>query len=118
MSSLLATAKERPVNQIDLVPTLALLLGLPIPFNNLGSPIDEAFAGRKGNAWENLASVARMTAAGIKRYQAAYYVARGIEESTGDGSTYSLWAVAEQAPCREWEARHVEKWICSFLSIP
>lgn len=91
------TAKERPVNQIDLVPTLALLLGLPIPFNNLGKPIEEAFAGRKGNAWENLASVARMTAAGIKRYQAAYYLARGIDESTVEGSPHALWARSEAA---------------------
>jgi phosphatidylinositol glycan class O len=92
-----AGAKERPVNQIDLVPTLALLLGLPIPFNNLGKPIEEAFAGKKGNAWENLASVARMTAAGIKRYQAAYYTARGIDESTVEGSPHALWATAEKA---------------------
>ena len=33
----------RAVNQIDLVSTMSLLLGLPIPFNNLGFPIDEAF---------------------------------------------------------------------------
>lgn len=33
----------RTVNQIDLVPTISLLLGLPIPFNNLGFPIDEVF---------------------------------------------------------------------------
>jgi phosphatidylinositol glycan class O len=92
-----ADAKIRPVNQIDLVPTLALLLGLPIPFNNLGKPIEEAFAGKKGNAWENLANVARMTAAGIKRYQAAYYVARGIDESTVDGSPHALWGAAEKA---------------------
>ncbi|AET40299.1 mannose-ethanolamine phosphotransferase GPI13 Ecym_5559 [Eremothecium cymbalariae DBVPG len=31
----------RQVNQIDLVPTLSLLLGTPIPFNNLGWPVDE-----------------------------------------------------------------------------
>jgi len=92
-----ATAKIRPVNQIDLVPTLALLLGLPIPFNNLGKPIEEAFAGKKGSAWENLAAIARMTAAGIKRYQAAYYVARGVDESTIDGSPYTLWTAAEKA---------------------
>ncbi|TVY55409.1 GPI ethanolamine phosphate transferase, partial [Lachnellula suecica] len=92
-----ATAKIRPVNQIDLVPTLALLLGLPIPFNNLGKPIEEAFAGKKGNAWENLAAIARMTAAGIKRYQAAYYVKRGVDESTIEGSPYALWATAEKA---------------------
>lgn len=91
------TAKERPVNQIDLVPTLALLLGIPIPFNNLGRPIEEAFAGRKGDNWANLAGVARMAAAGIKRYQGAYYEARGIEEATGEGSPKALWDDAQQA---------------------
>ncbi|CZT05873.1 probable GPI ethanolamine phosphate transferase 3 [Rhynchosporium agropyri] len=90
-------AKIRPVNQIDLVPTLALLLGLPIPFNNLGKPIEEAFAGKKGKAWENLAAVARMTAAGIKRYQTAYWTARGIDENTLDGSPRALWEAAETA---------------------
>ena len=90
-------AKIRPVNQIDLVPTLALSLGLPIPFNNLGRPIEEAFAGKKGNAWDNLASVSRMTAAGIKRYQAAYYEARGIDESTVGRAPHDLWERAERA---------------------
>lgn len=33
----------RRVNQIDITPTLSMLLGLPIPFNSLGSPIAEAF---------------------------------------------------------------------------
>lgn len=33
----------RSVNQIDITPTLAMLLGIPIPFNSLGSPIAEAF---------------------------------------------------------------------------
>ncbi|KAG0648449.1 Glycosylphosphatidylinositol-anchor biosynthesis 13 [Hyphodiscus hymeniophilus] len=90
-------AKIRPVNQIDLVPTLALSLGLPIPFNNLGRPIEEAFVGKKGNAWDNLAGVSRMAAAGIKRYQAAYYDAQGINESTIDGSPHDLWGKAEGA---------------------
>lgn len=31
----------RAINQIDLVPTLSLLMNLPIPFNNLGWPIEE-----------------------------------------------------------------------------
>lgn len=34
----------REVNQIDLVPTISLLMGLPIPHNNLGFPIDEMFS--------------------------------------------------------------------------
>lgn len=69
-------AKVRPVNQIDLVPSLALLLGLPIPFNNLGAPIEEAFIGTKGTGYENLAVVNRLTAAQIHRYQAQYALVR------------------------------------------
>lgn len=76
-----ATAKERPVNQIDLVPTLALLLGLPIPYNNLGWPIEEAFVGPHGNDWANLATVGELTAAGIDRYQASYAEAQGFENA-------------------------------------
>jgi phosphatidylinositol glycan class O len=89
------TAKSRPVNQIDLVPTLALLMGIPIPFNNLGRPIEEAFAGAAGNSWANLAAAERTTAAGIKRYQTSYFAARGIEQSSGSGSPSELWDKAE-----------------------
>ena len=94
------TAKDRPVDQIDLVPTLALLLGIPIPFNNIGKPIEEAFVGKKGNSWENLAGAVRMAAAGTHRYQAAYYTARGINESaisTSEGTPHALWAKAERS---------------------
>jgi phosphatidylinositol glycan class O len=91
------TPKERWVNQIDLVPTLALLLGLPIPYNNLGKPIQEAFGGRKGNDWKNLAGVGKMTSAAVKRYLGAYYQARGMEEATGEGSPGGLWKEAEKA---------------------
>ncbi|CAK7220160.1 mannose-ethanolamine phosphotransferase gpi13 [Sporothrix eucalyptigena] len=76
-----ATAKERPVNQIDLVPTLALLLGIPIPYNNLGWPIEEAFVGPQGDNWANLATVGELTAAGIHRYQTSYATAQGIEST-------------------------------------
>ncbi|GAA5908237.1 mannose-ethanolamine phosphotransferase GPI13 [Sporobolomyces salmoneus] len=34
---------HRSVSQIDIVPTLSLLLGLPVPFGNLGLPIPELF---------------------------------------------------------------------------
>lgn len=94
------TAKIRPVDQIDLVPTLALLLGLPIPFNNIGKPIEEAFAGKKGNAWDNMAAAVRMAAAGTQRYQQHYYMARGINESTistSEGTPHALWAKAERS---------------------
>ncbi|KAG2338937.1 hypothetical protein BDR05DRAFT_977890 [Suillus weaverae] len=38
-----ASVPHRHVQQIDLVPTISLLLGLPIPFNNLGTVIRELF---------------------------------------------------------------------------
>ncbi|KAI0194948.1 GPI ethanolamine phosphate transferase 3-like protein [Astrocystis sublimbata] len=101
-----ASAKIRPVNQIDLVPTLALLLGIPIPYNNLGRPIEEAFVGPLGNAWDRLAAASGVTSAGIKRYQASYFEARGLQQSSAPGSPVSLWKDAEdliQSPkARKW----------------
>lgn len=91
------TAKIRPVNQIDLVPTLALLLGIPIPYNNLGAPIEEAFAGKKGDAWNALTSAARVTAAGIERYQVSYFAARGLAQPTEDGSPADFFKGAERS---------------------
>lgn len=73
------TAKERPVRQIDLVPTLSLLLGLPIPFNNLGAPITEAFIGPGGSNMQNLATVFALTAAQIQKYQSHYSIARNLD---------------------------------------
>jgi len=54
----------RAVNQIDLVPTFSLLMGMPIPFNNLGKPIEEAF---KNKSSFNLASY--LTMEQIQRYR-------------------------------------------------
>ncbi|EKV12236.1 Phosphoethanolamine N-methyltransferase, putative [Penicillium digitatum PHI26] len=90
-------ARDRSVPQIDLVPTLSLLLGMPIPFNNLGSPIEEVFSGPRGNNWANLAAVNRLTAAQVKRYQHEYAIARG----TGDDEESDLlWTAAEE----EWKS--------------
>lgn len=87
-------ARERYIPQIDLVPTLSLLLGMPIPFNNLGSPIEEAFAGLGGNDWMNLVAVNRLASAQIKRYQHEYAIVRG--EAEGESSKLlSLWHAAE-----------------------
>ncbi|KAL9104365.1 MAG: hypothetical protein Q9163_000665 [Psora crenata] len=76
-----ATAKERPVGQIDLVPTLSLLLGMPIPYNNLGAPISEAFVGPGDPDWQTLATVNALAAAQINNYQNAYSRARGLDDS-------------------------------------
>ena len=84
------TAKERPVGQIDLVPTLSLLMGLPIPFNNLGSPIAEAFVGSKNPNWKNLALTKALAAAQINRYQQEYSKARGLSHITFAQSQHLL----------------------------
>ena len=73
-----ATAKDRPVGQIDLVPTLSILLGMPIPFNNLGAPIAEAFVGPGKPDWRSLASVNALASAQISRYQHQYSRSRGL----------------------------------------
>ena len=84
------TAKERPVGQIDLVPTLSLLLGMPIPFNNLGTPIAEAFVGSSAPNWHNLAFVNALTSAQIRRYQHEYSLARGLDDTVFSKSL-ALW---------------------------
>lgn len=38
-----SATRHRCIQQIDILPTMSLLLGLPIPFNNLGSIIPEIF---------------------------------------------------------------------------
>jgi len=72
-------AKTRPVAQIDLVPTLALLLGLPVPYNNLGAPIPEAFIGATNQDWEAVLKADMLTAAQVRRYQAEYAIKSGVE---------------------------------------
>lgn len=89
------TAKERPVRQIDLVPTLSLLLGLPIPFNNLGAPIIEAFIGPGRPNWQNLATVFALTAAQIQKYQHRYSAARNLDEALFTAAL-STWSEAQR----------------------
>ncbi|KAL0948244.1 hypothetical protein HGRIS_010842 [Hohenbuehelia grisea] len=62
-----ATKPHRSVQQIDILPTLGLLLGLPIPFNNLGSVIPELFA--RGSS---LVDALALNSAQIKSYLDAY----------------------------------------------
>lgn len=86
------TAKEGAVAQIDLVPTLALLLGLPIPFNNLGTPILQAFIGPKGKDYENLARVSHLAAAQVARHINEYALVRNIQEAFALPG--QIWAAA------------------------
>lgn len=82
------------IPQIDLVPTLSLLMGLPIPFNNLGSPIAEAFLGPNSDS-EALARALQLTSAQVENYRNVY----GFDDLGGlykktiniDSTKKSLW---------------------------
>lgn len=94
----------RSVAQIDLVPTLSLLLGIPIPFNSLGAPIVEAFVGDgEAEGLRNLAQVSRLTAAQIKRYQREY--AGGSDEMEVGDSIAVKWQQGQS----KWE-KYQGKW--------
>lgn len=77
-------AKDRPVQQIDLVSTLSLLLGLPVPFNNLGTPIPEAFlrsVPASPRDQENLAKANLLVFEQMQKYQARYAESRDFHEN-------------------------------------
>lgn len=102
----------RTVAQVDFVPTLSLLMGAPIPFNNLGAPIAEAFLGKRGDeGMRNLAMVSRLTAAQIKRYQREY---TGIDnEPTEDSLVKRSWASGQKkwgTVRSEWTKVTGEEW--------
>ena len=92
------TAKERAIAQIDLVPTLSLLLGMPIPYNNLGSPIVEAFIGAREPDWKNLAAVNALTSSQISNYQREYSLARGLDDGVFGSSL-----VSQKEAFKQWE---------------
>ena len=64
------TIPHRSIQQIDILPTLSLLLGLPIPYNNLGTVIPELFwRDHEGRTLEN---ALQNNAAQIMRYLDTY----------------------------------------------
>ncbi|KAJ1738800.1 mannose-ethanolamine phosphotransferase gpi13 [Coemansia sp. RSA 1821] len=70
---LLKAPQMRSVSQIDLVSTLSLSLGLPIPFNNLGTVIPEMFAADDDGRTEwGLLYALRLNAAQMLRYIEKY----------------------------------------------
>jgi phosphatidylinositol glycan class O len=71
---------HRHIQQIDIVPTLSLLLGLRIPFNNLGAVIPELFS--RGDEYRK---ALRTNAAQIERYLGAYRM------SSAGGELDSVW---------------------------
>ncbi|KAJ7472151.1 hypothetical protein FB451DRAFT_1351832 [Mycena latifolia] len=84
-----APISHRSIQQIDIVPTLSLLLGLPIPFNNLGSVIPELFwRDRKG---AGLMRVLELNVAQIKSYLDAY------RSSSSGGELDEAWEILMSA---------------------
>ncbi|KAG5519277.1 hypothetical protein PMAC_001902 [Pneumocystis sp. 'macacae'] len=67
------------ISQLDFVPTFCLLMGIPIPYNNLGSPILEAFFYNKNLNWKSYSQAARITTYQIKRYIESYKNIYGLE---------------------------------------
>jgi len=75
-----APVAHRHIQQIDLVPTLSLLLGLRIPFNNIGVVIPELFS--RG---EEYRKALRTNAAQVKRYLDTY------RSSSAGGELDGVW---------------------------
>jgi phosphatidylinositol glycan class O len=85
----LAPTPHRNIQQNDLLPTLSLLLGLPIPYNNLGSIIPELFTSS-----DSLYRAYDLNAVQIRKYLLSY------RESTAGSELDSLWDDLQE----KWEA--------------
>ncbi|KAI0755597.1 hypothetical protein C8Q74DRAFT_1373381 [Fomes fomentarius] len=85
-----ATLEHRHIQQIDLAPTLSLVLGLPIPFNNLGTVIPEVF-------WSDVAGSTYsqalwLNAQQVKRYLDTYRASpSGGELDKAWGELERIW---------------------------
>ncbi|KAF5348739.1 hypothetical protein D9758_006793 [Tetrapyrgos nigripes] len=80
---------HRSIQQIDVLPTISLLLGLPIPFNNLGTVIPELFwRDATGN---ELLHALELNAAQIHEYLQAY------RSSSSGGELDEAWQDLESA---------------------
>ncbi|KAF7590370.1 hypothetical protein BBP40_002922 [Aspergillus hancockii] len=79
---------KRSVLQIDLVPTLSLLLGIPIPFNNLGSPVKEAFIGPNANDWKRLVYANLLSSAQIEKFHTVYADVQATSKNVQDEASY------------------------------
>ncbi|CAK5277559.1 unnamed protein product [Mycena citricolor] len=82
-----APTPHRFIQQIDIVPTLSLLLGLPIPFNSLGAVIPELFW-RTKSPEEHLSGALEINVEQVKNYLAAYRASPSGGEL--DDSWYTL----------------------------
>ena len=91
--------RHRSIQQIDILPTLSLLLGLPIPYNNLGTVIPELFwRGRKGQILEQ---ALQLNSAQIMTYLDTYRSsASGGELDEAWKSIQSAWTATQASGIR------------------
>lgn len=83
------TVRHRNIQQIDILPTVSLLLGLPIPYNNLGSVIPELFW--RDDKGSELLRALEINAAQIKTYLDTY------RSSQSGGELDDSWQTIEAA---------------------
>ncbi|KAJ2918866.1 hypothetical protein MD484_g1533, partial [Candolleomyces efflorescens] len=83
------TVEHRGVQQIDILPTLSLLLGLPIPFNNLGTIIPEFFW--RDNQGKSLEKALQLNVDQVYRYLQAY------RSSPSGGELDEAWRSIQEA---------------------
>ncbi|KAI0084547.1 hypothetical protein BDY19DRAFT_909752 [Irpex rosettiformis] len=90
-----ANVSHRSIQQIDLVPTLSLLLGLPIPYNNLGSIIPELFwEDQEGRRFEE---ALKLNAAQVRDYLQTYRASpHGSELDDAWASLERIWNMSAQ----------------------
>lgn len=102
---------HRHIQQIDLVPTLSLLLGLRIPFNNLGAVIPELFS--RG---EEYRKALRTNAAQVKRYLDAYRMSSVGGELDGVWSRLvELWTATASSTGSDEELLALQNYVRSSL---
>ena len=112
------TVPQRSIQQIDLVPTISLLLGLPIPFNNLGSIIPEIFD-RANNA--GVQEALELNVNQIKNYLDTYRASRSGGELDAFWSQLSeSWAATQAASSQNslpvlWEFNRHSLSVCRTL---
>ncbi|KAH0835488.1 hypothetical protein J3R83DRAFT_9155 [Lanmaoa asiatica] len=113
------TVSHRSIQQIDLVPTISLLLGLPIPFNNLGSIIPEVFD--RGRNRTGVQKALELNANQIKKYLDTYRASQSGGELSGFWSELSENWVSTQAASSEdflpalWEFNRRSLSVCRTL---
>jgi GPI ethanolamine phosphate transferase 3 subunit O len=92
-----SSISSRSIQQIDLVPSLSLLLGLPIPFNSLGTVIPELFwRDHKGSEFSRALEI---NAAQVRTYLDTYRASpSGGELDDSWSDLQASWAATEFVP--------------------